>query len=161
MKAKEPRSAFSLIEVAVVMAIMVILSIVALINFRPSLYRNQLNATAQKIVASLREAQSRAVAGESGVVWGVHFDNGTSTAPFYALFQNAYATSTGINYYSLPYGVQYATSSIASGGSLNVTFAQISGLPTATSSVILNLISGGSVIATSGVSISAQGIVSF
>jgi prepilin-type N-terminal cleavage/methylation domain-containing protein len=153
------RNGFSLIEVVVVLAIMIILTVVAVVNLRPTLSRKQLDTTAQTMEAVLDEARSRAVSGESGVVWGVHFDNTTSTTPFYSLFQNSYSAANRINYYPLPYGVQFSTSSIASGGSLDVIFNQISGLPPASSSFVLNLVSGGLTIATSGITITSQGLV--
>ena len=130
-------------ELLIVLGFVVILSIVVL----PSLYgrrsRIDLDNTTRQIVALLREAQSRSMAQASSTSWGVRFENSTTTTPFYALFATSYATGTRIGYYRLPPSIRYATSSVAEGGFLDITFAQITGLPSTSTSIILELTTSG------------------
>lgn len=135
------REGFSLIELAVVIGVMIILSIFIFSSLLSRRSRLNLDNTARQITASLREAQSRSIAQEGATIWGVHFDNGTTT-PFYALFKTSYSASTIQSLQRLPTSVCFATSSIAQGGTLDITFAQISGLPSTSTSITLNLVSG-------------------
>ena len=149
---------FSLIEMLIAIVIIVILSLVLRANLRPATNRDNLNFTTEKIVASLRDAQTRSVAKTAGAVWGVHLQNST-TSPFFSTFKGSYSATSGLSRYPLPFGVQFVTSSIAQGGALDVTFAKLSGLPLASSSIVLKLVSGGTVVATSGITISARGLI--
>lgn len=155
---------FSLIESLVVIGVIGIISIVVLANLFTRKTRSTLDSTVQRVVATLREAESRSAAQEGATTWGVHFDNTTSTAPFYAIFQTSYSVANTIGYYRLPPDVSFATSSIAQGGSFNITFAQVSGLPSATSSITLNLLTGaasGAVATSATITVNSTGLVSF
>ena len=153
---------FSLIELAVVLGISLVLGVVVLTTLLGRRSRVELDNTTKQIVSTLREAQSRAVSGEGNTVWGVHLENSTTTASFYALFYTSYTTSTKLGYWRLPTSIRYATSSIAQGSSLDITFAQISGLPSTSTSVTLGGTGGGGVVtATSTITISAGGLITF
>lgn len=152
---------FSLIELAVVMGITAIMAVVALSFFYTRKSRLDLDSTTKQVVATLRQAQSRAVAQEGGTIWGVHFAN-TTTSPFYALFYTSYSAPNVVGSWPLPSDVSYATSSLARGSTLDVTFSQISGLPSTSTSVTLNLATGGGTAsASSTITISSTGSVSF
>lgn len=153
---------FTLIEILVVVSVIAILSTIGLATLFGRRNRAGLESATSQIAATLREAQNRSVARENLASWGVHLDNGTSTAPFYALFYNTYSTSTVLIRQIFSNFVGYATSSIASGASQEITFAQITGLPSASTSIILQLTGGGNaIIATSAISISSSGLISF
>jgi len=157
------KKAFSnLIEIILVTALTVILALItaaSLLNKRNSL---DLDSTTKQISALLHEAQSRSAAEENFTVWGVHFDNSTSTTPFYSLFKTAYLSGGEIGHYRLPSDVKYSTSSISQGASVDVTFSQISGLPSASTSITIYLTAAGTLTSKSStISISSSGLISF
>jgi type II secretory pathway pseudopilin PulG len=153
--------ALSLIEIITVAAIAVILSVVGFSSLVSNRSRLTLDSTTKQITALLREAQSRSTAQEGGTIWGVRLDNNTST-PFYALFKTSYSSSSEIGHYGLPVNVKYATSSISQGSSVNITFSQISGQPSTSTSITVNLTgSGGAIISNSTITISSSGLIGF
>ena len=133
---------FTLIELMIVIGIIAVLGIVSLISLRGSKNMADLTGTAKLVASSLRQAQSQSVSGYQGVPWGVHFDNATNTTPFFALFYSSYATTTVVSRYALPLDVQFSASSVSPGSFVNVIFASISGIPSASTSITLNLGSG-------------------
>jgi len=140
---REKNSGFTLIEMALVVGFTVIMGVVIIVSLSSRKSRVELDNTTKQIVTLLREAQSRAAAGEQNAVWGVHFENSTTTVPFYALFYGSYASSTTKGYWRLPVSLRFATSSVPEGSSTNVVFSQVSGLPTAQTSIGLELTGGG------------------
>jgi prepilin-type N-terminal cleavage/methylation domain-containing protein len=156
-------SAFTLVEVLISVAIVAVIGIVAMISFFGAKNSADLKDTSQQIAAILHQAQSQAISGAQGVPWGVHFENSSTTRPFYALFSGAYSPSTTANRFTLPTDVAYATSSVPYGGSIDVIFAQMSGMPNAAISITLQLgsLTGGTSLIGAGVSRSASGEVFF
>ncbi len=150
---------FSLIESLVVIGVTAVLSVIIFANFFTRNAYETLNSTVKKVTATLREAESRSAAQDGGTVWGVHFDNSTGTAPFYAIFKTSYSPANTAGYYPLPYGVSFSTSSIALGSSTDITFAQISGIPSATSSITLYLTTGAATSTT--IIVNSTGLISF
>jgi prepilin-type N-terminal cleavage/methylation domain-containing protein len=134
---------FTLIEIVIVVAIIGAVTLVAALGLFGRKRSTDLATVKLGIVAVLHEAQSRSTTEAQNASWGVHFASVTGTASFYALFYNSYSISTVVSQYVLPSDVQFATSSVASGGSLDITFAQITGMPSASTSITLNLVSGG------------------
>jgi len=145
MKKKERllRFGFTSIEILIVIVIIALLAGISIVNLAGRRSRTELIGTTQQIVALLREAQSRSVNQASSSSWGVHLENSTATSPFYALFANSYSSSTHIGYYRLSRMVQYATSSLSLGSSTDVMFSQLNGVPLASTSITLELVSGG------------------
>jgi prepilin-type N-terminal cleavage/methylation domain-containing protein len=99
-----PRSSpgFTLIELMISIAIIIILGAATFGVFSGSRNANDVTNAAKQMAAVLRQAQTQSVQDYQGAAWGVHFANPTGTAPFYALFSNAYATATTAAYYRLP-----------------------------------------------------------
>lgn len=160
-QAIEPERGFTLIEMMTVLAVMIILSIVAVVNLAQRRSKSDLDNATRQIVATLREAESRSVSQQSSTIWGVRLSNTTATAAFYALFANSYAPSTTVGYYRLPPSVQYMTSSIAQGSSLDITFAQISGSPSTSTSITLKIAAGGPGLTTSTITVNASGLITY
>jgi prepilin-type N-terminal cleavage/methylation domain-containing protein len=129
------RRGFSMIEILLVLGITAVLATAAAINLQGRKSSAELTTTAGNIVSLLREAQSRSMSQASSTAWGVHFENGTSS--FYALFSGTYSTSSREAVYSLPAALQYVTSTVASSRYIEMTFAQISGLASGSSSVAI------------------------
>src|SRR6185369_7407433 len=132
------KKGYTLAELLIVMAIVVILGVVSLASFVTRRNQSQLSTTAATMAGLLREAQSRSMAQASSTSWGVHFDNGSS--PFFALFAAPYGASSLTGRYPLPAWVGYATSSIRSGSFAEVSFAQLSGAATGSSSITIYLL---------------------
>ena len=153
------RQAFTLIELLVVMGIIVAIALVALPNLLGRRNTGDLTNTATQIAALLRQAQSASMAQEQGVSWGVHFQNATATAPFYALFTSVYSTTSTTGYYRLPNTVGYLTSTLSSGSSLDITFSQILGAASASTSMGLYLL--GQPSSQAIISVASSGVVSF
>jgi len=152
-------SGFTLVELLVSVGIIVVISAVALTSLFQRRNRSEFENTIQQVTSLLREAHSKSVAQTSSTIWGVHFENATTTMPFFALFPTAYSPTGHTGYYRLPVLVRYATSSLAEGASLDVTFAQITGAPSTSTSVMFEFVSGNVVIATSSVTVGASGLI--
>lgn len=132
----KPNSAFTLIELLIVIGLITIISTVGILNlFNYRSYRN-LDSTAQEIVAVLRSAQSRSIDSESGGNFGVHFENSLSGENFYDLFQgNNYASGNLIVKTALRQEIQFINP--ASGNNKDIIFSSITGLPVSSSIVII------------------------
>jgi prepilin-type N-terminal cleavage/methylation domain-containing protein len=154
------KKGYTLVEMLVVVAIITVLALVSIMNFTSRRNQTHLSATASSMVALLREAQSRSVSQLSSTVWGVHFENSTTTSPFFSLFSTTYSSSSHVSYYALPTWVGYDPSSIAPGSFAEVRFAQISGSASGSSSISIYLIQGGSQ-GSSTISISGAGAISY
>lgn len=159
------KKGFSLIELLIVIALIMILILVIFSNFYKRKSTLDLDLTTKQIASILNEARSRAISQDKDSQWGVYFANSTSTQPFYALFYSTYySTSTTVKKYTLPNFIYYSTSSIPLGGSLTVLFQKLSGdLQTGALSktINLNLIQNGIVIASSSININQVGRISY
>jgi len=127
--------AFSLIEVLIVLAIVVILGSMGVgfyANYSKSVEINSLNQT---IIFDLKQAQSKSMIGEGGLKYGVHFVNGAKD--YYEIFStpDTYANKTVISTNYLTNGVTFSDPS--EGISKDIVFNKISGRPAVESSVSL------------------------
>lgn len=157
---KQSRSGFTLIELLVTLAIFIILGGVVLVNFAGRRTDTDLVDTTEQIGATLREAQSDAMAQKNGVAWGVHFSNSTATAPFYVLFSTSYSSATTAGYYPLPTSVAYNTSTLASGATLDVIFSEVTGGASVSTSIGLYMPKE-NVAYSSTISVASSGAVSY
>lgn len=132
---RRSRRGITFVELMIVLGFVAVLATVVVLN--PTTNRDQkvFDGTVREVISLLREAQARAMAQSSSTTWGVRFDNTTSTAPFFALFWGVYSTSTKVGHYALPPTVMFATSSLALGAAREVAFAQLTGAPTASTSI--------------------------
>ncbi len=154
------RKGTTLVELLIAVALIAVIGFFAFLNLFTARGQNDLQNTTRSIAALLREARSRSVSQTSSSAWGVHLENSTTSAPFYALFfsQNYGPTST-LGYYRLPPSVGYVTSSIAAGSSREITFSQLSGLASASTSVTIYLINTPG--SSSTVTVASSGAVSY
>ena len=154
------KDGYTLAELLIVMAIVLILALVSLANFVSRRNTSELTTTAAEMAGLLREAQSRSVAQSSSTSWGVHFDNGANGAtPYFVLFAGQFGTSSNAGYYPLPAYVGYVTSSIPAGSYAEVTFSEISGIASGSSSIVIDLLQNPQ--ASSTLSIASSGAVSY
>ncbi len=154
---KPPRG-FTIIEMLLVIAITVIMSVIALTNLSGRRSQTDLQDTAKEMVALLREAQSRSVSQSSSTSWGVHFEN-LATTSFFALFHGSYSVANRVNYAPLPVSVGYVTSTLNIGSTTEVTFAELSGLASASTTVSIQSVSQKSNTVT--ITVATSGLVSF
>jgi len=147
-----------LAEMLIVTAIVVILLLISLVSLVGRRNQTSLTTTVANMAALLREAQSKSVFQASSTSWGVHFEN--ADAPFFALFETSYSSSSHSGYYALPVWVDYATSSIAQDSWAEVTFAQLSGAASGSSSISVYVLQSNPVIS-STITISPAGAVSY
>ena len=156
---RSDRRAFTVVELLIVIAIVAVIMLISLPYLFGRRNTGDLKNTAAQIATLLRQAQSASMAQKQGMSWGVHFQNSTTTMPFYALFSSAYGASSTVGYYPLPGTVAYDTSTLAAGSSLDVIFSQVSGLASASTSIGLYLTSDPSI--RSVISVASSGAVSF
>lgn len=126
---------FTLIELLLVIGIMGILA--SAITWNALGYRNRqlLDLTTQQIAASARDAQSRSVSQQDGLAWGIYFVN-NATSDSYTVFSGAtYAASASntriLTVFDAP--IAFTVPAVSS----EVDFAQLTGLPNASTSVII------------------------
>ena len=151
---------FTLIELIVVMGILIAVAAVTVLNLSGRRSGTVLTTTTQQIVTLLRQAQSDSLAQEGDAVWGVHFANPAGSTPFYALFSGSYGSGTAGGYYSLPSTVTYGTSTVPSGGTLDITFSPISGAASASTSIRLYMANNTANLS-STISVASTGAVSY
>ena len=131
-----------MIEVMITMGIIAIIAVVAFLNLSGKRNIALLTNTTQEISSLLRQAQGDSLSQKGGLQWGVHFDNTTSTAEFYALFSTpngTYASATIAGQYPLPAGLCFATSSVPAASTTDVIFNTISGAASVSTTITLQL----------------------
>lgn len=152
------RSGVTLIEILVVMALVVVFGAISLLGLVGRKNKTEVESTAQKIAAALREAQSNSMSQASGTSWGVRFWNTAGTPPFLVMFTGSSYSSSG------EYGgrvrlsdkVAYVTSTLPSGSYKDIIFDQITGKPSVATSVGVAVAGGGM---SSTISISSAGLI--
>jgi prepilin-type N-terminal cleavage/methylation domain-containing protein len=127
---------FSLLELIMVVAIVVLIGSMGVgmyLNYGKTV---EVNGIAQSISYDLKDAQSKAMTGEGGFKWGIHFFNTTNDN--YQIFSTAtdYSSATVASTSYLPSTVTF--SSPASGLSTDIIFSRISGTTTPSSVVLVS-----------------------
>jgi prepilin-type N-terminal cleavage/methylation domain-containing protein len=151
---------FTLVELLISIAIIVILGAVTFGSFLNAKNSGDLSNTAKQIAALVRQAQTQSVQDYRGAAWGVRFANGAGSpsATFYAFFSGAYSTSTTTGYYRLPTTVAFTSSTLPASSSRDVIFSPISGFTTSTS---IGLYLVGQPSMSSTILIATSGVVSY
>jgi prepilin-type N-terminal cleavage/methylation domain-containing protein len=157
------KKGFTLIEIVIAVAIIAVLGIAMVVSLLGRRSTTDLTSTASQIAALLREAESRSMSQTQGVSWGVYFGNPTNTTPFYALFSTAYGPTTTAGYYRLPTTIGYVASTVAPGSSLSVTFSQINGLASVSTTIGLYILNAQRTLlaTTSIISVASSGEISY
>lgn len=113
---------FTFIETILVAGIIAVLGGIALASFLNSRNARDLITSRQSVMALLRQAQARTLAGEDGSVWGVHVEQTQAV-----LFRGAsYASATYTQTLVLPQTVEIVNIALTGSGS-DVMFKQLSG----------------------------------
>jgi type II secretory pathway pseudopilin PulG len=155
---KTRREGFSIIELVLVVGLIGLIATVSGLSLVRRKGTTELDSMTRQIVAALREAQSRSMSQNMSTTWGVYFSNSTSS-PFVSLYHGTYSTTTRVNYYRIPSAVRFVTSSLAVGATTTVTFSQISGLASASTTIRLQLVNEPNTSAT--IRIASSGAISF
>jgi prepilin-type N-terminal cleavage/methylation domain-containing protein len=123
---------FSLLELLMVVAIMALLGAAGIGYYRNYAKNIEITTTSHLIIENLKSVRSRAMAGEGGVRWGVHFVNGA--ADYYELYSTptSYADAATVIASSeyLPGGITFSDPSNAA--TKDILFSGISGMTSGT-----------------------------
>lgn len=118
----KPRSGFTLVEVLIVVAILVIVSSVTFLGLSRYKGGEDLELTMSEAVAVIREAQRRSITEQDGKQWGIRFSNASSS---YEIFSGAtYSTSTVERTYPLSRNVIFGNPATST---VDAIFSAISG----------------------------------
>jgi len=98
-----PRRGFTLIELLIVVAIIGLLTGVAIPSFSAFTRRQTLGEATKNLKANLRAAQNRAISGVDGKRWGIHLAQGANNYEIFFTTSFAYVSSGQIEV--LPSGV--------------------------------------------------------
>ncbi len=122
------KNGFSLIELILVIAILVILSSLAVGYFRNFAKNVELEEISKKIISDLRNSREKAMSGENNLKWGTHFINGASD--YYEIFSTPtdYSGGTVSETSYLPSAIYFAEP--GEGQNSDVIFSKITGTTT-------------------------------
>jgi prepilin-type N-terminal cleavage/methylation domain-containing protein len=130
LKNNPSRRGFSLLEILLVIALMTVIVGIGTPALSRLFYRNNLNLDAENIKTDLYLAQTRAKAGENNSAWGVYLDGASST-----IFSGTSYAFRDISFDE----TNFLSGTIASGSLNEIMFQEISGRPTASGTITLNL----------------------
>ena len=123
------RLAFTLVELLIVIGLTVAMALMAVPLYVNWQAHSALATGVQEAVAALREAQTRAMAGDGGRPWGVYFDDAPgSGSDRFVLFRGATYVARDADYDRatvLPAAVAYGSVSLSGGNA--VVFSRIRG----------------------------------
>lgn len=139
LKAKNSKlkacTGFTLVELLITVGIIAILAGFGTVNFFSYKQKNDISSAGQKLLAVLRDAQQKSIGQESGMQWGVHFVNSTST-DYYEVFHGAsYSSGNVVSKTVLAGGLNL--SDLQSGNSKDVVFSPVSGHPGTTTIITI------------------------
>ncbi|HPP64981.1 MAG TPA: prepilin-type N-terminal cleavage/methylation domain-containing protein, partial [Candidatus Paceibacterota bacterium] len=116
---------FTLLEIIIVIAITATMATIGIGYYANISKTKLLDKTAEEIVAYLKYAQQNSIVQKDGKQWGVHFENPSSGADFYALYTGTtYSSPIEIKY--LPEGIEFSIPQTAS--SADISFSKLTGL---------------------------------
>jgi len=152
-------SAFTLMELLIVVAITTILAGVGISSYINQQRAKLLDTSVQEIVGYLRYSQQKSIAQEGSNQWGIHFENPADEdeKDFYALYTGTSYTSPEETRY-LSSGIEYE--SPTAGNNIDVSFDKLTGA-SATSTTQSITIKSTVTNSTTTISISGQGLISY
>lgn len=137
------RRGFTLIELLIVAGIMLILAAVVFSNYTELREKRTLETEANKLTARVREVMERSRSQADGSQWGVHLANPSGDGnDFYEIWKgSSYASSTITE--KIPFETSLKFSDPADGSSKDVIFSKATGLPTMSSTIVIQSLGGG------------------
>lgn len=116
------RKGFTLLETIIAISIVILIGAGAMVSFVNSRNVRDLTTSGQNVLSVLREAQSKAIAGEDNVIWGVRLEQ----ARFILFAGGAFAGSPTTTIHNLPANIEIVNVSLAGGGQ-EIVFEKIDG----------------------------------
>lgn len=125
------RKGFTLVEVLVVMAIMLILTLISVQGLQTFAYRTGYISAARTVFGALEEAQARTLASDGSLAYGVHFETDSVT-----IFQGStYTAGTVTNdVRTLPARTSIDNIALV-GGTNNIIFTRLTGTTSSSGTV--------------------------
>lgn len=119
---REGVNGFTLLETIIAVSIVILIGTGAMVSFVNSRNVRDLNTSGQNVLSVLREAQSKAIAGEDNVIWGVRLEQ----ARFILFAGPAFSGSPTTTIHTLPSSIEIVNISLAGGGQ-EIVFERIDG----------------------------------
>ncbi|HPD55367.1 MAG TPA: prepilin-type N-terminal cleavage/methylation domain-containing protein [Candidatus Paceibacterota bacterium] len=117
---------FTLIELIISLVIIAMIAVISFANLSGHREELSVDLEAEKMVAYLREARNRALAGQDDSSWGVHFVNVASDSDYYNLFKGlTFNTSTIVDTHFLSKQVEFVVPPVDS--SSDIVFLRSTG----------------------------------
>ena len=134
---------FSLAELLVTITIMAILAAVGFSSYAGFKNKKSVEAEASKVVATVREAMELSKSQADGSGWGVHFASPIGAGnDFYEIWKGDLYAS-GMVTSKLNLDSTNGFTDPADGAAKDVTFAKATGLPAASTTIVIQSLSGG------------------
>ena len=143
---EQSRSGFTLIELILVLAIMLTISVMAPTFYSRFLLQNAVANTTDQLSGSLRKAQIYSMVGKQNSAWSVNYSSNTITAykgTVFATRNTSFDEKFSVN------------TNVSVSGITDINFARLTGIPTPSTSTII--ISSGTNSDT--ITINSQGVV--
>lgn len=153
MQIPQKQKGFTLLELLLVMAILVLLAGISFALYDSSGRANVLAATQKTIISDLLNAREKAINGESFLNWGIHFDGTNNNYQIFSSptdYSDAGKTIVSTTY--LNNGITFSAPGI--GSTTNVVFNKVTG---ATANATITIIASGGFSA--NVAVLASGLV--
>ncbi|MBI2506827.1 MAG: prepilin-type N-terminal cleavage/methylation domain-containing protein [Candidatus Colwellbacteria bacterium] len=134
---------FSLAELLVAISIMAIIAAVGFSSFAGFRNKKSVEGEVTKLVAVAREVMELSKSQTDGSGWGLHLANPTGAGnDFYEVWKGAsYASGTTTERLNLGGSVGFTDP--ADGATKDIIFAKVTGLPTASTTIIIQSLTGG------------------
>lgn len=133
---KKNQEGFTLYELLITVAVLAIIVTAAGINLIGYKSRHSFELDSENIVNAIRNAQDRAILGDQGSAWGVTFVNNVSEDDYYEVFSgSSYTAQNVVMHEGLNFSSEFQVP--ASGASSTISFAPISGIPSASTTLVL------------------------
>lgn len=142
------RQGFTLIEMVIVVFLVVLIASVTLSSFGALNNKQTLDSQVSLIKSTIQKARAESLNSKNGIAHGVTFASTTLTT-----FDQGTTTTRVLTYTT---GVRLASHTL---GTSSITFAKVTGSPSAAGTLVYTLTRGSTVIATTSLTINSLGVV--
>jgi len=128
------KKGFTLVELLVAIAIMVLMISIGVVTFVSSKNASNLNSYTDGIISSLEQARGNALSGKGGSSYGIKFTTNTLT---HTLFTGSTYSSSATTNVVTQIGTGYTLTTNLTGSSNTIVFSRLTGVPSATGTITL------------------------